>query len=93
MIGFAMLWYLVGVLADAGAGGMVTGTAAATGALLAVVLTAVNLLLRVVTPADLRVTGRMMRERCRRTGVPRHRDPDAAGRSRPRAPTATPAVA
>ena len=88
-----MLWYLVGVLADAGATGMFTGTAAATGALLAVVLAAASLLHRVVTPAELRVTRRMMRERSGRTGVPRHRDPDAAGRARPRAPTATLAVA
>ncbi|AEB45884.1 DUF6412 domain-containing protein [Micromonospora maris] len=93
MIGLGMLWYLVGILADAGATGLVTGTAAATGVLLTVVLAAANLLRRVVTPAELRVTRRLMRERTRRTGVPRHRDPDAAGRARPRAPTATLAVA
>ncbi|MEV6692006.1 DUF6412 domain-containing protein [Micromonospora sp. NPDC051196] len=93
MIGLGMLWYLVGVLADAGATSMFTGTAAATGVLLAVVLAAASLLHRVVIPAELRITRRMMRERSGRTGVPRHRDPDAAGRARPRAPTATRAVA
>ncbi|TCB98533.1 hypothetical protein E0H26_09195 [Micromonospora zingiberis] len=93
MIGLGMLWYLVGVLADAGATGMFSGTAAATGVLLTVVLAASNLLYRVVTAPELRVTRRMMRERSGRTGVPRHRDPDAAGRARPRAPTATLAVA
>ncbi|GAA0798167.1 DUF6412 domain-containing protein [Spirilliplanes yamanashiensis] len=32
------------------------------------------------------------RHRQRAAGVPRHRDPDAAGRSRPRAPAAVPAT-
>ncbi|WP_341716113.1 DUF6412 domain-containing protein [Micromonospora sp. FIMYZ51] len=93
MIGFGMLWYLVGVLADVGASSMLSGTAAATGVLLSVVLAASNLLHRVVTEPELRITRRVLRERSGRTGIPRHRDPDAAGRARPRAPTATLAVA
>lgn len=88
-----MLWYLVGVLADVGASSMLSGTAAATGVLLSVVLAASNLLHRVVTEPELRITRRVLRERSGRTGIPRHRDPDAAGRARPRAPTATLAVA
>ncbi|MFI7079047.1 DUF6412 domain-containing protein [Micromonospora sp. NPDC049903] len=93
MIGLGMIWYLVGVLADVGASSMLSGTAAATGVLLTVVLAAANLVHRVVTVPDLRITRRLLRERAGRTGVPRHRDPDAAGRARPRAPTATLAVA
>ncbi len=88
-----MLWYLVGLLTDAGATGMHSGTAAATAALLTVVLSASVLLHRVVTDPDLRITRRLLRERSGRTGIPRHRDPDAAGRARPRAPTTTLAVA
>ncbi|PZG17396.1 hypothetical protein C1I95_15595 [Micromonospora craterilacus] len=93
MIGLGMFWYLVGVLADVGASSMLSGTAAATAALLAVVLSASILLQRVGADPDLRITRRILRERSGRTGVPRHRDPDAAGRARPRAPTATLAVA
>ncbi|MDG4797220.1 DUF6412 domain-containing protein [Micromonospora sp. WMMD1082] len=93
MIGLGVLWYLVGVLADVGASSMLSGTAAATGVLLTVVLAASALLPQVVVDPDLRITRRVLRERARRTGVPRHRDPDAAGRARPRAPTTTLAVA
>ncbi|WP_239098098.1 DUF6412 domain-containing protein [Micromonospora qiuiae] len=92
VIGLGVLWYLVGVLADVGASSMLSGTAAATGVLLTVLLAAANLLHRVVTDPDLRITRRMLRERSGRTGVPRHRDPDAAGRARPRAPTTPLAV-
>ncbi|MEV6812418.1 DUF6412 domain-containing protein [Micromonospora sp. NPDC051296] len=93
MVGLGVLWYLVGVLADVGASSMLSGTAAATAALLAVVLSASILLQRVGADPDLRITRRILRERSGRTGIPRHRDPDAAGRARPRAPTATLAVA
>ncbi|MBQ1024687.1 DUF6412 domain-containing protein [Micromonospora sp. C95] len=88
MIGLGLLWYLVGVLADVGATSMLSGTAAVTGVLLAAVLTAGVLLTGAVADPARRVTRRMLRERSGRTGVPRHRDPDAAGRARPRAPTA-----
>ncbi|GAB3843012.1 hypothetical protein GCM10029963_16990 [Micromonospora andamanensis] len=88
MIGLGVLWYLVGVLADAGAASLLSGTAAVTGVLLTAVLAAAILLPATAADPDLRVTRRMLRERSGRTGVPRHRDPDAAGRARPRAPTA-----
>ncbi|WFE43469.1 DUF6412 domain-containing protein [Verrucosispora sp. WMMD1129] len=88
MIGLGLLWYLVGVLADVGATSMLSGTAAVTGVLLAAVLAAGVLLTGTVADPALRVTRRMLRERSGRTGIPRHRDPDAAGRARPRAPTA-----
>ncbi|MBQ1050076.1 hypothetical protein KBX50_16580 [Micromonospora sp. C51] len=88
MIGLGLLWYLVGVLADVGATSMLSGTAAVTGVLLAAVLTAGVLLTGAVVDPGRRVTRRMLRERAGRTGIPRHRDPDAAGRARPRAPTA-----
>ncbi|WP_433528810.1 DUF6412 domain-containing protein [Micromonospora sp. CA-263727] len=93
MIGLGVLWYLVGVVADVGASSMLSGTAAATAALLAVLLSASILLQRVGVDPDPRITRRVLRERSGRTGIPRHRDPDAAGRARPRAPTAPFAVA
>ncbi|NGM16337.1 DUF6412 domain-containing protein [Verrucosispora sioxanthis] len=94
MIGLGLLWHLVGVLADVGATSMLSGTAAVTGALLTALLAAAALIPALVADPDLRITRRMLRERSGRTGVPRHRDPDAAGRARPRAPTtATLAVA
>ncbi|WP_430782135.1 DUF6412 domain-containing protein [Actinoplanes sp. G11-F43] len=34
-----------------------------------------------------------LRSRAVRAGVPRHRDPDAPGRTRPRGPTGAPAAA
>lgn len=88
MIGLGVLWYLVGVLADVGASSMLSGTAAVTGVLLAAVLSAAIQLCGVGVASDLRITRRVLRERSGRTGVPRHRDPDASGRARPRAPTA-----
>lgn len=93
MTGFGLLWHFVGVLTDVGPAGVLVGTAAATGVLLAVVLAASIPLRQVVADPDLQVTRRILRERTGRTGIPRHRDPDAAGRSRPRAPTAAPAAA
>ena len=82
-----MIWHLVGVLTDVGPAGLFLGTVAATGVLLAVVLSASILVRRVVGGPSPLVTRRVLRERAGRAGVPRHRDPDAAGRSRPRAPT------
>ncbi|MEV4711509.1 DUF6412 domain-containing protein [Micromonospora sp. NPDC049374] len=94
MIGLGVLWHLVGVLADVGASSMLSGTAAVTGVLLTALLAAAVLLTGATADSDQRITRRMLRERSGRTGVPRHRDPDAAGRARPRAPTvATLAVA
>ncbi|MGS2619052.1 DUF6412 domain-containing protein [Micromonospora sp. LZ34] len=90
---FGVLWHLAGVLTDAGPAGLLVGTAAVTGVLLTAVLAASILLRRVGAGPGLRVTRRILRERTRRAGIPRHRDPDAAGQSRPRAPTAAFAVA
>ena len=87
MTWLGVLWHLVGVLTDVGPAGLFLGTAAATGVLLTVVLSASVLLRRAVTEPGPLVTRRVLREHAGRTGVPRHRDPDAAGRSRPRAPT------
>ena len=92
MTWFGLLWHLVGVLADAGPAGLLAGTAAATGLLLTVMLAAVRLR-RIVTGPGPRVTRRILRERAGLTGTPRHRDPDAAGRTRPRAPTTARAAA
>ena len=87
------LWHLLGVLTDVGPTGLLAGTAAAAGLLLAAVLAVRVLLRRVGAASGPRATRRALRERAHRTGVPRHRDPDASGRSRPRAPTAVPAAA
>nr|WP_231935249.1 DUF6412 domain-containing protein [Micromonospora viridifaciens] len=88
-----MLWHFVGLLTDVGPTGLLVGTAAATGVLLAAIPAASILLRRVVADPGPRVTRRILRECAGRTGTPRHRDPDAAGRSRPRAPTTALAVA
>lgn len=87
MIWLGALWHLVGMLTDVGPTGLLVGTAAATGVLLTAMFAASVLLRRAVADPGPPVTRRALRERARRTGVPRHRDPDAAGRSRPRAPT------
>jgi Family of unknown function (DUF6412) len=88
-----LLWHLVGVLTDMGPGGLLAGTAAATGVLLAVMLAAAALPRRVTADARPLATRRILREHAGRIGMPRHRDPDAAGRSRPRAPTVARAAA
>jgi Family of unknown function (DUF6412) len=88
-----LLWHLVGVLTDMGSGGLLAGTAAATGVLLTVMLAASALPRHVAADTRPLVTCRILREHAGRTGIPRHRDPDAAGRSRPRAPTAALAAA
>ncbi len=88
-----LLWHLVGLLTEVGPGGLLAGTAAATGVLLAVMFAASALPRHVTGDTRPLVTRRILREHARRTGMPRHRDPDAAGRSRPRAPTAAVAAA
>jgi hypothetical protein len=93
------LWRLVGLLADASSSDLSTGTSALAGgtsALVGVVLLAVLarvLVVRPTIPADASAYGGALRSRAERTGVPRHRDPDASGRTRPRGPTAAPAAA
>jgi hypothetical protein len=82
-----VLWHLVIALSDLGPAGLLAGTAAAAAMLLAAVVAAYALLRRAPASPNPRVSTRALRERSDRTGVPRHRDPDASGRSRPRAPT------
>ncbi|MEU4620289.1 DUF6412 domain-containing protein [Actinoplanes sp. NPDC023801] len=86
------LWRLVGLLADASSSDFASGTGALVGVVLLAVLARV-LVLRPTIPADARATAGALRSRAERTGVPRHRDPDASGRTRPRGPTAAPAAA
>jgi hypothetical protein len=86
------LWRLVGLLADASSSDLASGTSALVGVVLLAVLARV-LVVRPALPADPRVYGGALRSRAERTGVPRHRDPDASGRTRPRGPTAAPAAA
>lgn len=86
-----MLWWeallrLVGVLSDAGPTAMIAATAGVAGVLLLATLAAGALLgfRAVARPPAARSA---MRDWARRAGVPRHRDPDAPGRTRPRGPT------
>jgi hypothetical protein len=81
----AVLWRVLGVLIEAGPAGSLVGTAVAVGLLAAAFLAAQEL--RQVHPGGESVTRRGLRARAERIGVPRHRDPDAAGHARPRAPT------
>jgi hypothetical protein len=87
---------LAGLLTDVPAGGLRPGDlftiAAAT--LLALLL-AVRVAAGTGRPDDRPVSRRItaLRRRACSAGVPRHRDPDAAGRSRPRAPAAHPSAA
>ena len=87
------LWHLVSLLTGAGPADLGLGAGAAAAALLIAVLAAGILTGRRVTAADARVPGVGLHARAERTGVPRHRDPDAAGRTRPRGPTAAVAAA
>ena len=80
-------WRLVGVLTDAGPTALLFGAGAAAGVLLLAVLTATVLLGHRSATSVPGLSGHALRERARRTGVPRHRDPDAPGRTRPRGPT------
>ncbi|OJF10121.1 hypothetical protein BG844_33985 [Couchioplanes caeruleus subsp. caeruleus] len=78
---------VVSVLTDAGPTGLLVGTGALAGVLLIAVLAAGVVLSRRATSVTPVITRRALRECAGRTGVPRHRDPDAAGRTRPRGPT------
>ena len=80
------IWWLVSVLTDAGPSGL----AGLAGALLIAAVAAVLLLAGRVTGDDPATTGLALRTRAGRAGVPRYRDPDAPGRTRPRGPTARP---
>jgi len=86
------LWRLVSVLTGAVLAGVVLTDAvpsALSGLLLIAALAAALLLvLRGVTTARPAHAGQALRTRAERAGVPRHRDPDAPGRTRPRGPTA-----
>ncbi|WP_309238288.1 DUF6412 domain-containing protein [Actinoplanes aureus] len=94
MIWFEALWRLVGVLlTESGPTGLLLGAGAVAGVLLVTALTASMLLGGRFTATEPGTSRHWLRERARRTGVPRHRDPDAAGRTRPRGPTAALAAA
>lgn len=89
------LGHLVGVLTDigpTGSAGLITGTATAALLLLAAVLAVRTLLVRALAEPLLRATPQALRAQSTRTGIPRHRDPNAAGRARPRAPSSAPAA-
>jgi hypothetical protein len=81
------LWHVVSVLTDAGPTGLLVGAGAVAAALLGTVIAAGARLGRRPATAGPHLTRRALQERTRRTGVPRHRDPDASGRVRPRGPT------
>jgi hypothetical protein len=84
------LGYLLSLLTDVGPAGLLAGSA--VGVLLLVVAARVLLGGRPAAARPL-VTRGALRDRARRVGVPRHRDPDASGRTRPRAPTTALAAA
>jgi Family of unknown function (DUF6412) len=87
------LWQVLGVLAEVGPAGLLAGTAAVASALLVAALAALIVLRRALAGPGPAVACRALRDRANRIGVPRHRDPDAAGRPRPRAPSAAAFVA
>ena len=89
------LWHLVAVLVDAGPAGAPTAQLVSAAALLLAAAFAVRVLPgRDTGRGDGHEPAARHRALTGQAGVPRHRDPDAAGRSRPRAPTrATLAVA
>ncbi|WP_240670214.1 DUF6412 domain-containing protein [Actinoplanes solisilvae] len=81
------LWQVIGSLTGA-------TPSAFSGLLLIAALAAAVLLLLRRTAADRPAhSGLALRTRANSAGVPRHRDPDAPGRTRPRGPTARPAAA
>ncbi|MDY7087858.1 MAG: DUF6412 domain-containing protein [Actinomycetota bacterium] len=82
------LWWLVGMLTDAGPSGL-------AGVLVVAALAAVVLLVvRQAQPGDdSNGVGLALRVRAEKAGVPRYRDPDAPGRPRPRGPTSRPLAA
>ena len=86
MVTIAGLWaYALGQLAGLSTqpAELLAGAAVAVAALLALYLVA-RLDVPVEDPGHRAST---MRQRAHRAAVPRHRDPDAAGRPRPRAPS------
>jgi hypothetical protein len=86
------LWRVLGVLSEAGPYGLLVGTAVAAGLVLVAFLAA-RAPRQAVDGHAVLVTRRGLRQRADRVPVPRHRDPDAAGHARPRAPTAVHAAA
>lgn len=86
------LWRVLGVLSEVGPYGLLVGTAMAAGLLVAAFVAA-RVLRQAVAGRPGPITGRVLRQRADRAGVPRDRDPDAAGRPRPRAPAAVHAAA
>ncbi|WP_250038304.1 DUF6412 domain-containing protein [Paractinoplanes maris] len=80
------IWFLVSMLTEAGPSGL-------TGLVLIAVLAAGLMLVVRRGPARAESAGRGFKQRADRAGVPRHRDPDAPGRTRPRGPTARPVAA
>ncbi|GAB1691189.1 DUF6412 domain-containing protein [Krasilnikovia sp. M28-CT-15] len=87
MIWFEAFRLLVSMLTEAGPTGLLVGTGAVAGVLLIAALAAGVVLSSRATAVHPRIRLRALRDRAGRTGVPRHRDPDAAGRTRPRGPT------
>lgn len=90
----ADLWQATGHLLLAPSGTAVTALAVAVliGAL-AACLACANLIGRISSAIPLTGRASALREKSWRAGFLRQRDPDAAGRPRPRAPSAVPAAA
>lgn len=88
-----VLWHLIGILAEAGPSGVLTSSGAIVGLLVIAVFASRALPGAIVASVDPLAVPQGLRELARRTGIPRHRDPNASGRSRPRAPTTAPAAA
>ncbi len=89
------LWaYALGLAAGTSSTELIAGAALAAASLLAVAI-AVHLAVSRLSGADhpARLRPAALGDLARRTRLPRLRDPDAAGRVRPRAPSARPSVA
>ncbi|MBM2623787.1 hypothetical protein JIG36_50695 [Actinoplanes sp. LDG1-06] len=81
------VWWLVSMLTDA-------GPSTLAGVLVVAALAAVVLLVvRAVGGDETATHGLALRSRADKAGVPRYRDPDAPGRTRPRGPTVRPPAA
>ncbi|MFI5931235.1 DUF6412 domain-containing protein [Actinoplanes sp. NPDC051494] len=93
MLWSAAFWHLVGLLTGANSADLFLGTGAVGAVLLMAVLAAATLTGRRTTATEAVVPGAGLHARAARTRVPRHRDPDAAGRTRPRGPTGALAAA
>lgn len=95
--GDAVKWWdalsrLAGMVAEAGSPELAGGAGALVGVLL-IAMFARMPLVRPVRSGAHRAEVSALRSRAVLAGVPRHRDPDAPGRTRPRGPTGAPAVA